>query len=962
MKRLMEYRRIIPATLLFLAALLAGGLYFYRTSHSHLDIHPAKNQQQRILEHVGKLPLHFEANQGQAESGAAFLTRAGGYRLSLAAEQPALTLRKGQARLHVRPMGAAQSSRPVAESPLPGRSNYFIGNDPHTWRTNVPSYSKIRYPDVYPGIDLVYYGNGNRLEYDFIVSPGRSHESISLAIEGAESMQLGEEGHLALRLNGDVIEMRKPVAYQPVGDDKRPVDAAYRITPGNRVEFELGAYDRSLPLVIDPIIEYSTFFGGSGTDAAYGITLDSQNNIYVTGQTASSNFPLKNAFDSALEGANDAFVVKLNAQGNQIVFSTYIGGRNSGDRGWAIAVDRAGNVYFTGETNSLNFPTVNAVVPGFRGNVDGFVAKLNVEGNVLLYSTYLGGGFADVPYAIALDRFDNVYLAGRTESTNFPLKTPMQDKIRGQRDAFITKLGADGELLYSTYLGGEPAMTGGRDEDVGYGIAIDAMQNIYVVGYTTSPTFPTAHPIQALFGGVEDVFVAKINAAGTGLIYSTYLGGSRADVGRGIAVDAIGNAYITGYTLSLDFPALEALQKEYASSSDGFVAKINAAGTGLIYSTYLGGDGEENTGLVTELTPACAIAVDSLGNAYVTGKTASANFPIKQAIRSTLSGDDDAYVAKIDPAGSELVYSTYLGSSFTGANGLEERGLGIAASRLGTVYITGQILKSDYPTMQPAQSAYGGGLSDAFIARISASDLAGISALSAASFVGGSFAPESIVAVFGANLASATEVAASTPLPTTLLGTTVTITDKQEMERPAPLFFVSPSQINFEIPAGIAPGKARITVTNAQKTSLSTTVLIESIAPGLFSANASGQGLAAAVAIRVKADGSQSFEPVVASDNLGQPFAVPIDLGPASDRVFLILFGTGLRNNSQLSNASVQLGGIASTVTFAGAQGGFIGQDQINLEIPRSLAGRGLVPINVVIDGRIANSVNVSIR
>jgi uncharacterized protein (TIGR03437 family) len=962
MRLLMTYRRKIPATLLLLAALLLGGLYLYRASTCCKPMPDAAQNQQRIREQFGKLPMHFEANRGQAESEAAFLTRAGGYQMSLASETPLLTLRKGRAQLRLQPAGRTHPSRPVAESPLPGRSNYFIGNDPSQWRTDVPTYSKIRYPEVYPGIDLVYYGNGCGLEYDFIVAPGHSHELISLEIEGAQSLQIAQEGHLALRLNGEAIEMRKPVAYQPIGDEKRHVDAAYRLAPGNRVEFQLGAYDANLPLVIDPIIEYSTFFGGSGADAGYGITLDAQNNIYVTGQTSSANFPLKNAYDSALEGANDAFVLKLNAQGNAIVFSTYIGGRNSGDRGWAVAVDRAGNIYFTGETNSLNFPTVNAVVPGFRGNVDGFVAKLNIEGNVLLYSTYLGGGFADVPYAIALDRFDNVYVTGRTESANFPLKSPMQDKIRGQRDAFITKLGADGELLYSTYLGGEPATTGGRDEEVGYGIAIDAMQNIYVIGYTTSPTFPTQHPIQPLFGGVEDVFISKINAAGTGLVYSTYLGGSRADVGRGIAVDAMGYAYITGYTLSLDFPVLEALQPEYRSSSDGFVAKINPAGTGLIYSTYLGGAGEENTGLVTDLTPACAITVDLLGNAYVTGKTASMNFPVARAIRPALSGDDDAYVAKIDPAGSELIYSTYLGSTFTGANGLEERGLGITVTRLGTVYVTGQILRNDFPTTQPLQAAYGGGLSDAFITRIGASDLAGVSALSAASFVGGSFAPESIVAVFGSNLASATEVAKATPLPTSLLGTTVKITDKQGVERLAPLFFVSPDQINFEIPAGISPGKARITVTNSQNTMPGTTVLIDRIAPGLFSANASGQGLAAAVAVRVKADGTQSFEPVVAPDNLGQLFAVPIDLGPESDRVFLILFGTGWRNNTQLTNASVRLGGVATTVTFAGAQGGFVGQDQINLEIPRSLAGRGLVPITVIVDGWIANSVNVSIR
>ncbi len=931
------------------------------------------------------MPLSFEANRRHLNGSAEYVARGAGYSihltsgltsgeatLELQASPPISNLKS---RIRLRPIGANTGVVPEPLDPLPGRSNYFIGNDPREWRTDIPTYSKVRYRNLYRGIDLVYYGNQRQLEYDFIVAPHEDPRQIELEFEGADAIDLDSQGNLLLTIGDQELRMRKPFTYQrEINGERREVAGNYRLIEQvaslstqhsalstRRVGFQIGDYDPALPLIIDPIVDYATYFGGSGTDIGYGIAVDAQNNIYVTGQTSSPNLTMKNALDDALEGANDAFVMKLNAQGNTVVFSTYIGGRNHGDRGWAIAVDRAGNIYFTGETNSLNFPTVNAAQPVFRGAVDGFVAKLNIEGNVLLYSSYLGGGFTDVSHSIALDRFDNAYITGRTESVNFPVRNPLQDKLRGQRDAFVAKFSADGGIIYATYLGGEPA-AGGRDEEVGYGIAVDALQNAYVIGYTTMANFPTANAIQPNFGGVEDAFIAKLNAAGSSFVYSTYLGGARADNGRGIAVDALGNAYIIGYTLSQDFPTVEALQPVFGGSGDGFVAKINAAGSALLYSTYLGGNGDENSGIIADITPSCAIAVDALGNAYVTGKTESQNFPVVRAINPVLRGDNDAYLAKLDPAGSELIYSTYLGSTFMGNNGFDERGLAIAVTRLGTVFLTGQVLKNDYQTMLPVQSAYGGGLSDAFVTRISAPDIPGIFTLSAASFVGGSFAPESIVTAFGSNLAAGTETATTTPLPTALQGTSVNVKDKQGVERAAPLFFVSPGQANFLLPPGTAAGKAQITIINAQNNSLNTTVLVEPVAPGLFSADATGQGLAAAVAVRVKADGSQIFEPVVQLDGFGRLVAAPIDLGPESDQVFLILFGTGWRGNASLSNVVARIGDVDAMVSYAGPQGSFVGEDQINLRIPRSLAGRGQVAVNVLADGRIANAVNVTIR
>jgi uncharacterized protein (TIGR03437 family) len=713
-------------------------------------------------------------------------------------------------------------------------------------------------------------------------------------------------------------------------------------------------------LIIDPVICYSTFFGGNNTDIGYGIAVDKQGNIYVAGQTSSMNFPTKNPLEAMLEGASDAFVMKLSANGGSVVFSTYLGGRNPGDKGAAIAVDAAGNIYLTGETTSTNFPVVNAAQPNYRGGTDAFVAKLNIDGNTLLYSTYLGGTLPDAAFDITLDRFDNAYITGRTQSVNLPTRSALQPSLRGPRDAFVARYDPDGVLVYATFLGGDTAS--GTGDEAGYGIAVDALQNAYVVGFTSSPSFPTMGALQRNFGGGEDAFITKLNAQGTALIYSTYLGGTRVDNARDVAVDALGNVYLTGYTLSADFPRANALQPSYGGNSDAFVAKLNASGTTLIYSTFLGGDGEENTGLILDGITVGAIAVDALGNAYVTGMTASTNFPVVRAVQAELRGDTDAFLAKLDPAGAELIYATYLGSTFTGNTGFEERGLALALDNAGNVFLTGQMLKSDFPTMLAVQASYGGGLSDAFISKICAPDIVTIAPVSAASFIGAALAPESIVTVFGSNLANETVAAMELPLPTMLSGTSVTVKDRQGVERPAPLFFVSPSQVNFQIPPGTTAGRATLTLTSPLAVPVSATLLITPVAPSLFAANANGQGVAAAIVLRVSENGTLSFEPVAQLDNQGRLIAAPIDLGPETDQVFLILFGTGLRHRTALDNVAVRIGGIEVTPLYVGAQGSFVGQDQINLPLPRSLAGRGEVLVTMTVDGALANAVSINVR
>lgn len=930
--------------------------------HKKVATSPSQPDLQVVM---NRLPLSFEENRGQADRAVRFIARQRGYALYLSESKARFELRgpaNQRQSFSMTLAGASPKAKAAGQQPLPGKSNYFIGDDPKDWRTNIPTFASVRQQGVYPGIDVVFYGNAQQLEYDFVVAPQADPQQIELAFDGIEKLELNTHGDLMIGIGETTLAMLKPVVYQELNGSRRPIESGYAIR-NQTVGFVIGDYDPDLPLVIDPVIDYSTYFGGSGTDIGYGIAVDRNRNVYIAGQTSSLNFPTKNPVQSMRDGANDAFVTKLSADGSMVLFSTYLGGRNSGDRASALAVDKAGNVYVTGETNSLNFPLVNPAQSIYRGNVDAFVVKLSIDGNVLIYSTTWGGTLQDVAYGIALDRFDNAYITGRTDSTNFPTKNPLQATLKGVRDVFVSKFSPDGASIYSTYLGGELSPTVGRDEEAGYSIAVDAMANVYITGFTTSPGFPVVGAVQPIFAGVEDAFVAKLNAAGSALVYSTFLGGDRAEEARAIAVDSLGNACVTGYTFSLNFPTMNALQRNYGGNVDAFVTKYNATGSALIYSTYLGGNGSENTGLIADITPVGGIAVDNSGNAYVTGKTESANFPVTRAIQSALRGDNDAFVAKIDPAGFELIYSTYLGSTFTGDNGFDERGLDIAVDQFGSAYVTGQVLKNDFPTMLPVQPNFGGGLSDAFITKISAPDIPTIALVSAASFTGGSLAPEEIVTAFGFNLASGVEIGATIPLPTSLLGTSITVRDVNNVERPAPLFFVSPTQINFQVPPDTATGKAVVTVTNAQNTMVSATVLIEKTAPGIFTANASGQEAPAAVLLRVKQDGSQLFEPVVQFNAFLNKFVpLPIDFGAESDQLFLLLFGSGWRGHSGADKVIARIGDTVIPIQYAGPQGSFIGQDQINLQLPRTLIGRGEATLYLTVDGQMANLVTVAFR
>jgi YVTN family beta-propeller protein len=685
-----------------------------------------------LAESYGRLPLSFEPNAGQTDPRVKFLSHGGGHTLFLTSTEAVLSLTKKRddgvslhgandkaARetessvLRMRLLGANPDAVATGLEQLPGKSNYFIGNNPANWHTNVSTYGKVQFSHVYPGIDLVYYGNERDLENDFVVAPGADPAQIRLAIGGASKISLDADGNAVIGWKNGEVRLLKPGLYQEVRGETIEIAGGYALK-GNELRLVVGQYDHRQKLVIDPVLSYSTYLGGSAIDYAYGIAVDSSGSAYVAGYTSSTNFPVSTAPEQGTYGGGSSavFVAKLTPAGDALVYSTYIGGNgvNSDDGANGLAVDSSGNAYVVGYTQSTNFPgaSSSSIQASYGGNGDGFVLELNAAGNALIYSTYLGGAGTDVTTAIALDSSGNAYVVGGTQSTNFPgvTSSSMQAANAGGGDAFVTKINPGGTaIVYSTYLGGTGA-------DTAYGIAVDSSGNAFVVGVTSSTGFPgvNSNSLQPTNGGgTSDAFVAELNAAGTALVYSTFLGGNSTDFASGIALDSTGNAYVAGYTLSTNFPVTPgAFQAVSGGGYDGFVAKLNPGGTTLVYSTYLGGSGTDE---------GAGIAVDSSGNAYVTGGTTSTNFPgvSSSSVQSVYGGGTgDAFVAELNPAGSALVYSTYLGGNDA------DVARGIKLDSENNVYIAGYTSSTNFPLgAQPVQSTYGGGTYDAFIAKLS---------------------------------------------------------------------------------------------------------------------------------------------------------------------------------------------------------------------------------------------------
>ena len=681
----------------------------------------------RLEESYGRLPLYFEPNQGQADPQVQFISRGSGYNLFLTSQEAVLVLNQPshdsldklkpyrpskliskQSRpkpptvMRMRLVGANPHPTLEGFEKLPGISNYFIGNDPSKWRANIPRFAKIRLKDVYPGVDMVYYGNQRHLEYDFIVAPRVDPKKIQLAWKGPKGAQVNRDGNLVLKTKDGQMVFKTPVIYQMKNGARRMVPGCYAVASNHRVGFKIPNYDSSQPLVIDPQLDYSTYLGGSGNDVGWGITVDSNGNAYVTGEVSSTNFPTTTgAFQTSLNGSQDAFVAKLNSTGTGLIYSTYLGG-NGDSSGYGTAVDPSGDVYVEGNTASTNFPTTTGV---YQTTIPGgfcvFVTKLNSTGTGLVYSTYLGGGCCDMSGGIALDANGDAYVTGNTGSTNFPTTAgAFQTMEGGSSDVFVAKLNPTGTgLVYSTFLGGSNA-------DNGWGIAVDSSGNAYVTGSTQSTNFPTtAGAFQTVIGGSGNAFVSKLNPTGTSLVYSTYLGGDTDDFSQGIAVDSSGNAYVTGTTSSTNFPTTAgAFQTVEAGNYDVFVTKLNPTGTGLAFSTYLGGNGSDQ-GL--------GINVDSTGSVYVVGGTDSTNFPTTaSAFQTALGGLQNAFVTKLKSTGTGLVYSTYLG----GTNSDVGRG-GIAVNANGNVFVAGATSSTDFPTTAGVYQSALAGTQNAFITK-----------------------------------------------------------------------------------------------------------------------------------------------------------------------------------------------------------------------------------------------------
>jgi Beta-propeller repeat/Cep192 domain 4 len=732
--------------------------------------HAAKSN---AAERRAALPLAFEPNRGQAVPDVKFLAHGNASTVFLSATDILMVLRRGKSSsrggfasrgrplfagtslnapsevLRVCLEGANAAAAAEGRAQLAGTSNYFIGNDSAKWIRNVPTYASVKFRGVYPGIDAVYYGNRRKLEFDFIVAPGASPRTISLKITGKRShasVRMGQNGNLFVRTLAGDLSFAKPRVYQMGGNpgmqSRRFVRSRYAIKKDGRLSFEIGPYDRTKPLIIDPVLSYSTYLGGTDFNYASGIAVDGSGNTYITGYTTSTDFPMKNAAQGVFSGGTcdtevnaapcfDAFVAKLNPQGSGLLYSTYLGGTGD-DRGIRIAVDAAGEAYIDGLTDSLDFPVMSAFQNSPGGGTcgttaypspcyDAFVAKLSESGSSLVYSSYLGGTGDDFATDIAVDSNGDAYVSGFTSAANFPTTNgAFQTSYGGGPfDGFVAKVNPAGTaLVYSTYLGGS-------GEDHVAAVALDASGNAYLTGQTNSVNFPIQGGFQPRYTATTcgsalssfpcfEAFVSKLNPAGTALVYSSYLGGTAASYGNGVALDSSENAYVAGWTTSKDFPVTpSAYETAYAGSDEAFVAKVSPAGDALEYATYLGD---------TNPDVANAIAVDASGNAYVAGYAYGGGFPVVSPLQMSSGGFYDAMVAELNASGSGLIFSTYLGG--TGDDYANDLALDASAN----LYVAGDTFSADFPTTPSAlTTAYTGGSYDAWIAKISPQNAAGLS-------------------------------------------------------------------------------------------------------------------------------------------------------------------------------------------------------------------------------------------
>jgi len=712
------------------------------------------------------LPLFFEAGRGQAGITTPFAAHGPNSEFLLASTNVQFALRKTSGETAAASMafvGANPSATISGVTELAGKVNYFLGNDPAKWQSGVPIYSKVRVEDIYPGVNVVYYGNGRQLEYDFDLAAGVDPKTIAIRFDGAENISVNSQGELVVNLNGGQIIQHSPVIYQMAGQSRREITGGYKLMDSHTATFALDGYDRSLPLVIDPILSYSTYFGGNKGSVIYALALskDGSNSIFVAGQTVSTVFTndffskFQPGYQTNFQGGTtwgDAFVAKLDNSGTNPIYFTYLGG-NADEVPFGIAVDANGNAFVTGFTDSPNFPTTNACYPHIAGKkdpsaglypVDAFVTEINPGGTNLVYSTYLGGSQADVGTAIALDSNDNAYVAGYTYSTNLPVQPgAFQSTLQCTNytlyfnaNAFLAEIPQppNTNLLYCSYFGG-------NNYDEATAITLGESNYIYVAGATASTNFPVVyswtnqlHLNGTNFYNTYDAFVAKFAPGFASLVYSTYLGGSNFDMATGIAVDnSAGYAYVVGSTVSPNFtnhfgslnyvnqPAnnggllscVITNTSNIAAVTNAFLAQIGWTGTNAYigYALLFGGNGND---------VANGISMDGAGNLYVVGSASSTNYPVTPgnlygSLRATNSASSptqssDAVITAF-ASNASLIYSAYLGGPG------DDHGNAIAADSAGTVYIAGQTASTVFPTFNAVQTNLTGSV-DGFIAKI----------------------------------------------------------------------------------------------------------------------------------------------------------------------------------------------------------------------------------------------------
>ncbi len=897
----------------------------------------------------------FTAGFSSSPDASRYFTQGPGYSLELS--------RDGAAFKTVRMRWLGANANPAIEGveSMSGPVSYFVGNDPKRWRTGVRRYAAVKYSNVYPGIDLLFHTRNGVLEYDWMVAPGADPKQIQLEFTGASEVRATSDGDLLIRAGGEEIRQPKPGIFQ----SDRKIAGGYVVLPGNRVSFVVGRYDRRRPLTIDPVLSYSTLLGGSNNDGAFAVTTDKSGNAYVAGLTASTDFAAATGALAAPKKtvpATSAFVAKLNAAG-QLQYLAYLGGSGE-DSALAIAVDAAGNAYVTGGTTSRDFPTTAGVVqsayggtggsslpPSFNPGGDVFVAKLNPTGSALVYSTYLGGRGKDQGYGIAVDGAGNAYVAGSTDSTatstgtgGFPTTAgALQTKFGGSSDGFVTKLNASAtSLLYSS-------LVGGSNEDYIFGLAVDGSGNAYVTGLTASSDFTvTSGAVQPKYVGEPMAFVSKLNAAGTALAYSTYLGGARYTAAYGIAVDSAGSAYVTGVTNSPDFPvtagAFVTPNRAAGAQGDVFVAKVNPAGSALSYASVFGGNGTDY---------GTSIVAGPDGSAYIAGRTFSfgARYTSIPTTPDALQrcGSNDAFLAKLDATGSTLVYSSHLGGNSKAA------ATSLALSSDGAVWVAGSTNNAAFPVTAGAlQSAYKGEGSgsfdsdnllpyggDAFITKV---DLTGSLHLQAgcvvngASFGLGSVSPGAIVSILGGGMGPAVGVGGA--VTNGRLQTTIAETRVLFDGIPAPLLYVRSDQINAVVPYGVSGSTTQIQVEYKGEKSNTISAPVAAATPAVFTSNASGTGQGAV---------------------LNQDGSVNSPANPAARGSVVSLYATGLGQTDPagedgkvngdvlpkpLLTAGVFIGPGEAEIRYAGAAPLLVaGAFQVNFVIPAGIPPSDATPI-----------------